>query len=102
MAGSIRPFVAGFEVTGDISLGQLIIAKDILTTIGFEEVCLAVIRHRVGDWGELDEEDWEGNERALSYNRRLLSVYLAYNGEPFWIITSANRDETKVVLPDSR
>jgi len=82
------------------SLGQLIITNEILSRIGFEEICFAVSRHRVGDWGELDEEDWQGNERALSSNRRLLSVYIALNGQPFWVITSGNRNETKVVFAD--
>ena len=32
-------------------------------------------RHSFGDWGELDEEDWERNNHALSNALRLLSSY---------------------------
>lgn len=79
-------------------LGNLFVTRNVLTTVSFEEVWLAVGRHRVGDWGELDNEDWEGNNRCLLNNRQLLSVYTALNGVVFWVITSPDRSNTKVVL----
>ena len=32
------------------------------------------MRHAKGDWGELDPEDWQANERALLEGTRLVSV----------------------------
>jgi hypothetical protein len=65
--------------------------------------CLA--RHAQGDWGDVDVEDKETNNQALSDGSRLLS---AYNDDRFpkngvatlWIITEGDRSATTMLFPD--
>jgi len=59
-----------------------------------------VARHANADWGNLTDDDWLENDRALESGRRLLSAYQDRNGTPFWVITEADRSATTVLLPD--
>ena len=57
-------------------------------------------RHASGDWGEVDGDDWDGNEESLSSGGRLMSVYAVTGTQKVWIITEADRACTTVLLPD--
>jgi streptogramin lyase len=54
-------------------------------------------RHHHGDWGDLDPEDWQSNETALTEGTRLFSSYRTPQGL-LWIITEADRSSTCVLL----
>ncbi|NTT43387.1 DUF6094 domain-containing protein [Pseudomonas aeruginosa] len=58
-------------------------------------------RHLAGDWGTLDQEDWNTNQRALKFGDRLLSSYDIDAGDEsrLWIITEADRSSTTLLLP---
>lgn len=58
-------------------------------------------RHYAGDWGELCEEDWNSNQRALETGDRLLSGYdiCVGNETRLLIITDRHRGATTVFLP---
>lgn len=58
-------------------------------------------RHLTGDWGTLDQEDWNTNQRALKFGDRLLSSYDIDAGDEsrLWIITEADRSSTTLLLP---
>ena len=82
-------------------LGQLSAtpgAMDVLNHAS-NELLDMVRRHRVGDWGDLCEEDRQANECALLDGSRLLSAYHAASGAKIWIITEADRAYTTVLLP---
>lgn len=49
-----------------------------------------VKRHLQGDWGEVDAEDWQANDRALVDGSRILSAYTTLKGEKLWIITGGS------------
>jgi hypothetical protein len=62
-------------------------------------------RHIAKDWGELDEEDRQANEQALTEGSRLLSAYKLKDGTKIWAITEAvgengHREATTFLLPD--
>jgi hypothetical protein len=57
-------------------------------------------RHVVGDWGELEEEDRQENERSVSAGCRLLSAYATSTGIRIWVITEADRSATTLLLPE--
>ena len=59
----------------------------------------AFIRHIQGDWGELDQFDWQVNDDALEYGGRLVSQYCDVHGTRFLIITERDRSITKILLP---
>jgi hypothetical protein len=56
--------------------------------------------HLTGDWGDLDDEDWATNDRALKDGSRILSQYTLSTGTKFWIITDAGHDITTFLLPE--
>lgn len=56
-------------------------------------------RHATGDWGELDVDDQEANDRAVETGNRILSSYSLPTGETVWIITEADRSASTLLLP---
>jgi hypothetical protein len=80
--------------------GAIVSTPGVLTRVPPQELFVALTRHLSGDWGELDEHDWRANESALHDGTRLLSVYVASNGERFYIITESNREVTTSLLPE--
>lgn len=64
-----------------------------------EDMFVAFIRHIHGDWGELDQFDWQVNDDALEYGGRLASQYCDVHGTTFLIITERDRSVTKILLP---
>jgi hypothetical protein len=59
-----------------------------------------LLRHKHGDWGELDPEDVQTNEYALRHEQRLLSAYRTRRQEKLWVITEWDRSVTTLLLPD--
>ena len=49
-------------------------------------------RHITGDWGDLDEEDRQSNDTALTDGSRILSSYTTKKHERLWVITEATDD----------
>ena len=87
---------------GRFALGQIVATPHSLSII--EEAGQIppefVLRHKHGDWGDLDEEDKQANEYALAHDQRLLSAYHTRLEEKLWIITEWNRSMTTLLLPD--
>jgi len=79
---------------------------DIRITAGAEhaldpsDVVTAITRHARGDWGEVDEHDWDQNDCCVESAGRLLSQYTAKNGTLLWVITEYDRSATTVLLPE--
>ncbi|MEX2140971.1 MAG: hypothetical protein WD894_17030 [Pirellulales bacterium] len=57
-------------------------------------------RHVRGDWGDVDSEDAETNERALKEGARIVSVYHTTKGVKVCVITEADRSSTCILLPE--
>ncbi len=58
-------------------------------------------RHVTGDWGDLDADDLQRNEEALTTGARIFSSYLLpKTQETIWVITEADRSSTTLLLPD--
>jgi hypothetical protein len=80
-------------------LGQIVATANAATRLTAFEISDGLKRHASGDWGDIDEEDKNGNESALEQGYRLLSVY-GSGDRRFWIITEADRSVTTVLLPE--
>ena len=84
-----------------LSLGRIVATPDALRALqhanhnAFE----FLERHRVGDWGELCEEDKRENEFSLENGFRILSAYRTRNNVKIWVITEADRSVTTLLLP---
>lgn len=83
-----------------LELGKTVITANAASVVSDREVLAAMLRHVHGDWGEIGEEDWAANERALIEGTRVLSAYRTRTGVRFWIITEADRSVTTVLLPE--
>ena len=82
------------------SLGQVVATPNALAAIPDDEVQNALSQHVRGDWGTLDAEDLNANERALRSGGRLFSSYHSSQNVKFWIITECDRSVTTVLLPE--
>lgn len=81
-------------------LGQTTITRGALAALTHGDVLGALARHARGDWGDVDAEDWQANERALREEGRLVSVYRSGEGLKFYVITEWDRSYTTVLLPE--
>lgn len=89
-----------FVFSPRFQLGQLVATPNALEQIPNVEILAALKRHAGCDWGTLDAEDLQSNERALAHGGRLFSAYLSTAAVKFWIITEADRSVTTVLLPE--
>lgn len=84
-----------------LPLGLLKATPSALTRLqeaGINPVCL-LQRHHQGDWGDVSEEDWRGNDDHLLHGGRILSNYRINHHDSIWIITAADRSVTTIRLP---
>jgi hypothetical protein len=88
------------RASSSFPLGQIVATANALAQITKTDIDAALQRHVIGDWGDLDDEDKEVNDRAPAEGTRILSAYQAANGTKFWIITEADRSVTTVLLPE--
>ena len=56
-------------------------------------------RHRLGDWGDLCEEDREQNRISLEHGMRIMSAY-TLGDDKLWVITEADRSVTTILRPE--
>ena len=83
-----------------IPLGKIVATPNALAHITQADIMSALLRHVVGDWGDVGAEDKQANDLAVTEGTRILSAYRAANGTKFWIITEADRSSTCVLLPE--
>lgn len=94
-----QPVVGSDSTEPKFSLGEIVSTPNALNTIPNDEILTALFRHSQGDWGTLDAEDLQSNERALRSGGRLFSEYHSTQNVKFWVITEADRSVTTVLLP---
>jgi hypothetical protein len=81
-------------------LGRIVATLNALNDVPNDEIVFALAQHSQGDWGELDLEDKQANDRALTDGTRLLSAYNTKSGTRFWIITEHDRSIPTILLPE--
>jgi hypothetical protein len=87
-------------------LGRILVTPGLLDACSSLQMMVCLQRHRIGDWGILDEHDRSLNDAALRVGNRLLSVYFIDPAKPhddagnqFWIVTEHDRSTTTMLLP---
>lgn len=81
-------------------LGRLVMTMNTKTNIPITDMHSALNRHANCDWGEVCAKDWQMNNEALETGSRLISVYTAFNGNRFRIITDGSRSSTTVLMTE--
>jgi hypothetical protein len=51
-----------------------------------------------GDWAEMDADDQQANQDAITHGDRVFSAY-NIDKTKFWVITEADRSATTILLP---
>ena len=72
-------------------------AMDELSVLKLLAQCLD--RHRVGDWGDVDPEDWTTNQDSVASGGRLLSAYNVAD-RLIWVVTEGDRSTTTLLKPE--
>ena len=87
---------------GRFPLGQIVATPGALTALERAEHLPAefLLRHKSGDWGELDPDDLQVNEEALQHCGRIVSVYQTRLQDSLWLITDAGWEVTTLLLPE--
>ncbi len=94
-----------WRCVGKFGLGELIITPGAARAVQVVDILHCLLRHQLGDWGELEDEDWFANDRAVTDGGRLFSVYHIQDkkreGETVrvFVISQCNREATTVLLP---
>lgn len=96
------PIVVLIEIVTEpkFTLGMMLITPNAKSDLSGDDVFDAMCRHVRCDWGDLDPEDKQRNNEALTEGARLFSEYHSSSGTKFWIITEADRSATTVLLPE--
>ena len=83
------------------SLGKVVATPGALSALVANETCPSALiaRHLTGDWGELDEEDIEANNKAVASGERILSAYHLKDNTKLYVITEWDRSCTTLLLP---
>ena len=81
-------------------LGQVVATPGALAYLEAHQVDALdlLARHQHGEWGQLDPEDIQANNDALTNGDRLLSSYPVGEGK-IWVITEWDRSATTLLLP---
>lgn len=84
-----------------VPLGCVFVTLGALKALNAGRVPLThlLMRHMKSDWGQVSDEDWQRNERALDTGCFLLSSYVLSNGQKIWVHTTGARSATFVLLP---
>lgn len=84
------------------SLGQIVATPGALAALADakQSALEFLARHARGDWGELDAEDREANDRAVIEGARILSAYTTNRGVRIWLITETGRNSSCLLLPE--
>lgn len=86
-------------MSNSLYLGQIVItqnAKEVLTGC---DLNAALLRHQLGDWGDVYEDTAEANREAANTDGDILSVYTSANDVRFFIKTEQCIQTTTVYLP---
>jgi hypothetical protein len=79
-------------------LGQVVMTPGFLG-LGLDPAPF-LARHQSGDWGDNAQADSDENDFSVYNGFRIISSYRAPDGQPFWVITEADRSATTLLLPD--
>ena len=89
----------GIDSGRRFDLGRILITRSARAVLSDDEIRFALIRHRSGDWGEVNDQDALRNETALHNGDHLMSVFVSKRHIRFYLITEADRTLTTILLP---
>ena len=102
LAAQERRLEQAFARPGRVELGLLVQtpgAGEAIQTAAHHPLEF-LLRHKMGDWGELPPEDLAENERSVQLGARIFSAYRTRRDAKLWVITEWDRLATTLLLPE--
>ena len=89
------------SVTPKFDLGQVVATPGALAALEQHQISplTLICRHVRGDFGDIDQEDWQTNLAALQYGQRIVSAYTLAPNTVIWAITEGDRSTTTLLMP---
>ena len=87
----------GFMV---MPLGMICVTRRAAAELDRFQANDALTMHMIGDWGDIEKDDWIKNDKALIDGDRIVSSYLNRDLRRFLVITEADRSATTILLPE--
>ena len=89
------------SVTPKYDLGQVVATPGALDALAQHQISplTLISRHVSGDFGDIDQEDWQTNLAALRYGNRIVSAYAIAPDTVIWAITEGDRSTTTLLMP---
>lgn len=88
------------------ALGRMVATRGVNDRVAAEEdfakfVWNSLLRYRKNDWGDLDKEDSELNDRSIGEGGRIFAAYIFEKDQTkIWIITEWDRSATTILFPE--
>lgn len=98
--GFIDPLISSKPL---FPLGKVVVTANCFQTLATYHLSFseALVRHSLGDWGDLVAPDKAVNDQALAAGQgRLFSAYELSDDMEIWIITECDRSSTTILLPE--
>jgi hypothetical protein len=83
-----------------LPLGRIRLTPGVQHALTTKDVFSALARHTRGDWGDIGWIAAKANALALREGQRVISTYRSKSGVQFHVLTTSNRSETGVFLPE--
>ena len=81
------------------SFGQVVMTNGVSGELGLDEIFDLLTRHGELEQGELGDEDYQMNLRAVEEGDRVFSCYRV-RGERYYVITEWDRSATTILKPE--
>lgn len=80
-------------------LGKIVATQGVRQKFSTQQMSECLNRHKNGDWGDLDEQDMETNNKSVRLKGMILSNYKFPAGS-MYIITDPGHQVTTILLPE--
>lgn len=82
------------------AMGPIFFGPHASELLDFGEVTAALVRHTLGDWGEVDHQARFADQRALRERTLVSSKYRTADNREFWVTTDLDRRRTTVLVDE--
>jgi hypothetical protein len=84
-----------------LGLGRLHVANGAANALrqAGADVMKFLKRHAEGDWGDINQDDWQANDHSALGGGRTYSTYILNSTTSIWVVSEADRSATGVFLP---
>lgn len=83
-----------------MQLGTFFVTRRAAKRLDKRDAMDCLERHMIGDYGDIDDFDWQANDEAKKYGFPVVSSYVDRRKNRFLIITKADRSATTILLPE--